>query len=111
MDIVMLGSDVRRARESVVLPAPEGEDMMRRSPRRAMLTRESCLFNVLDLLAELIDDRLELEPDCGEVAVGRLRAKRIRFAIEFLGEKIELPADGLGGLEKLPRGFDMGEQA
>src|SRR5436190_18092470 len=85
--------------------------MTRRSPRRAIWTRESCLFNVLHLLAKLVDDGLELEPDCGQRAVGRLRAQSVGFAVEFLGKKIELPPDRLGGGKKLPRRLDMSEEA
>src|SRR4051812_20631525 len=106
----MLGSDARRARDSVVLPAPEGDDMMRRMPRLGMWTRDSVLFNVLNLLAELVDHGFELEADCGQAAVRRLRTQRVGFPVELLCEEIELAADRFGGLEEFPRRLDMGEE-
>ena len=55
----------RSLRDKVVLPAPEGDDSTSRSPRRAMLIW-LFLLNILDLLAELIDNGLQLKADGGE---------------------------------------------
>src|SRR5690348_6121495 len=48
----MSGSDARSALDRVVLPAPEGEDMTRRRPRRAMWARDRDLFTVRHLLVK-----------------------------------------------------------
>src|SRR3981081_2322910 len=87
-------------RDNVVLPAPEGEDSTSRSPLRAIASLcrpRGCpaipLLQVLDLLAELLDQALELEPDIGQLHVARLGAQRVGLAVELLGEKIELAAD------------------
>src|SRR5439155_21280242 len=109
--MAMLGSVATSALASVVLPAPEGDDITRRMPRRGIWVCADCLFNVLHLLAELIDNRLQFKSDCRQGSVRRFRAQRIGLAVEFLREKIELAADRLGGAEKLSRRFDMGKQA
>ena len=41
----------------------------------------------------MIDRRLEVKTDRGELHCVRLSAERIRFAIEFLGEEVEAAAD------------------
>ena len=64
----MDGSASKSLRESVVLPAPEGDESTSRSPRRAILIW-LLLLNVLDLFAELIDDGFQLKTDGGEFLV------------------------------------------
>ena len=57
--------------------------------RRAPSSRS---FQILHLLAELLDHALELEADIGQLHVVRLGAERIGFTIELLREEIEPPA-------------------
>ena len=55
-----------RLRVRVDFPAPDGEERIRRTPRRAViggLVRPAILLDVLNLFAELLDDGLEVEPD------------------------------------------------
>src|SRR5689334_670249 len=95
METLRLPSRSTRRRVIVVLPAPEGEERTRSRPRRPIsgeLMR--ALFDVLHLLAELLDPGLELEADPGQLDVRRLGAERIGLAVELLAEKIETPASG-----------------
>lgn len=62
----MSGSRASNCLDSVVLPAPEGEDNTNRSPRRAVTDDVAELFNVLHLFAKLINHGFELQPDMGE---------------------------------------------
>ena len=71
-DMVMLGSAASRRRDSVVLPAPEGDDMTSSRPRRGMSVMDCSSLDVLDLLAQLVDDGLEVEADRGQRPVGGL---------------------------------------
>src|SRR6185436_20789821 len=66
------------------------------------------LLQVLHLLAELLDHGLELQPDIGQFQVVRLRAQCIRFAIELLGEKVELAPDRAAAGDQLVGLRDMG---
>ena len=50
-------------------------------------------FEVLHLLAELLDHALQLEADIGQFDVVRLGAQRIGFAVEFLRQEIEPAPD------------------
>src|SRR5262245_29974389 len=103
-------------RESVVLPAPEGEDRTSISPRRLIsanplccstLTAKAPLFDVLDLLAKLLDGHLEVDAQTRQLDVGRLGTKRIRLAIQLLAEKVELAADGSAGVDQRLHCADM----
>lgn len=81
----MLLSAASRRRASVVLPAPDGDEMMKSKPRRAMWGSAAAmltvffgvstdiLFDVLNLFAKLIDNRLELETKPRDVDGIRLR--------------------------------------
>src|SRR5580698_6092661 len=81
-------SAANRAREMVLLPAPEGAAMTRATPLRAI-----ALLNVLYLLADLFDDALHLQAVAGERRVGGFAAQCVGFAQEFLNEEIQLAAD------------------
>ena len=70
-DKVMLGSAARSLRESVVLPAPEGDDITSKSPRLKITGLEVVLFNVLNLLSHLIDDGFEVKADSGQARITR----------------------------------------
>ena len=60
-------------------------------PRRAISASRS--FQILHLLAELLDHGLQLQPDVGQLDVVRLGAQRIGLAVELLRQEIELAAD------------------
>src|SRR4051812_26485032 len=104
----MSGSSRVRLRVSVDLPAPDGDDRIRRSPRR--VSSATALLHVLDLLAELLDHGLEVEPEAREGDVVRLGAERVGLAPELLGEEVEPAPDCAAGCEKLARRRDMGDE-
>ena len=99
-------------RDSVVLPAPEGDDSTSISPRRAIvallpLRLRHRSLQVLHLLAELLDHAFQLQADIGELDVVGLGGERIRFAVEFLRQKIEPAADRPAVGDQLLRLRDM----
>src|SRR5262245_62013235 len=107
-------SAAKRRRASVVLPAPEGEEstsssplrpMRGASPRAGTLARS---LNVLDLLAHLVDKRLQSNARPRNLRIGSLGAWRIGFPVELLGQEIEPTPGRLGALEQLPRRRDVG---
>jgi hypothetical protein len=77
----------------VDLPAPDGEDTTSIKPRRAMAAPIlNPSFDVLHLLAKLVDHRLQRQTHMGELNVGGFGAQRIRLTVKFLCKKIELSA-------------------
>jgi hypothetical protein len=68
-------------------------------------------LDVLDLLAQLIDDSLELEAGPADLDVGSFRAHRVRFAIELLRQKFEFAPDRLAALDELVGCRNMRAQA
>ena len=50
-------------------------------------------FDVLDLLAQLLDHGLQLEPDPGQLHIRRLGAERVGLAVELLAQEVEPPPD------------------
>src|SRR5918995_2643949 len=106
-DIEISGSRASRRRDSVVFPAPEGEESTSRSPRRLMSEAGRALFKVLHLLAQLIDHRFELEPDAADLLAPCLGAQRVGLAVELLGKEVELAADRLRRREKVAARLDM----
>ena len=62
---MLLSCDIN-LRDNVVLPAPDGEDITSSMPRRAIFGLVGDLFNVLYLLAHLIDDSFEFKTDAGQ---------------------------------------------
>src|SRR5262245_51841384 len=100
-------------RDSVVLPAPDGEDSTNIRPRRSTpsnpwLPAAIASLQILYLFAELLDDVLHLEPGIGELDIVRLGAAGIDLAVEFLGEEIEPPPDRSALAENVARLRDMG---
>src|SRR6185369_9164646 len=97
-DMASCGSGDKSLREIVVFPAPEGEESTSIRPRRCtstnpVITPRTPSLDILDLLAQLLDRRFELNAEIGQGEIGALRAQRIGFAVEFLAEEIELAAD------------------
>src|SRR5690606_34683338 len=64
-------------------------------------------FDVLHLLPELLDRRLQREADARELQIGGFRAERIRFTVQFLAEEVEAAPDVARFGEKRPGGGDM----
>ena len=56
---------------------------------------DSRSFDVLDLLADLVDQHLQLHRRVGGARVDRLAAERVRLAVEFLQQEVRAPADRL----------------
>src|SRR5690349_20450158 len=116
--MVRLGSRPSSFLEIVVLPAPDGEERTSISPRRltsmkpddagAVIVLESSSLDVLDLLAQLLDRRLQVDPDTGEADIGALGAERIGLAVEFLAEEVELAPDRAALGHQIARRRNMG---
>src|SRR6266567_8258182 len=68
-------------------------------------------FQILHLLAELLDHGLELKPDVRQLDIVRLRAQRIALAVELLRQEIELAPDWPAGLEQMARLRDVRDKA
>src|SRR5207302_67978 len=58
-------------------------------------------LQILNLLAELLDDALELEPDIGELDVIRLGAQRVGLALQLLREEIQPAPDGTAACQQI----------
>ena len=115
-DIESSPSRASSALAIVDLPAPDGDDRTSIRPRRAirragvLATAAEKLIDVLNLLAELLDGRLQIEPDAGEFDVRRLGAQRVRLAVQLLAEEVELPADRPTVVEQRQRRLMMRPQ-
>src|SRR5512135_3917290 len=77
------------------------------APRRALRAsgfapRRS--FEVLNLLAHLLDRHLELERHLRQLGVDRLGSQGVGFAVQFLGEEIE-PLAGAAAVCQYPPEF------
>src|SRR5438552_947343 len=70
---------------SVVLPAPDGAETMKSSPRRP-----EPLLDILDLLAHLLELRLRGDHELGHAQTVGLRAHRVDLAVHLLQQKVEL---------------------
>src|SRR5262245_10956615 len=100
-------------RDSVVLPAPDGEDSTNIRPRRSTpsnpwLPAAIASLQILDLLAELLYDVLHLESGIGELDIVRLGAAGIDLAVEFLRQEIEPPPDRSALAENVASLRDVG---
>src|SRR5690348_13477732 len=88
------------ARVSDVLPPPDGAETMKSPPgARAIRTisevfiRLSSLLDILHLLAQLLDDDLDLDGVARDLGVLRLRSQRVRLAVQLLHQEVQPPAD------------------
>src|SRR5579872_2460629 len=93
-----------KRRESDVLPAPDGLETISINPRR------DASLDILHLLAQLIDRRLEFEPDGRKRGRGRLRTQRVGLAHELLGQEVEPAADARAFGQQRTRRGDMRAQ-
>src|SRR4028119_657754 len=92
----------------VVLPAPEGAERMKSSPRcmqtprgelggtRAPDRNTKQLFDVLYLLPGLLAQHLGVENRAGHFGVAALGAEGVQLAEDLLGEEVEPLAGGAG---------------
>src|SRR5262245_42285492 len=78
MESRMFASRLSSASTRLVFPAPDG----------ATTTKTFPLLNVLDLLAHLLDQHLQLDRDSRDLVRDRLRAEGVRFAIQLLAEEV-----------------------
>ena len=67
------GNAATRRRDKLVLPAPEGLEMTRNRPRRLC----AGLFDILHLLAKLIDRGFQLQADGGQGRRSRFGAQGV----------------------------------
>src|SRR3546814_827946 len=105
--MVMSASLSSSASDRVVLPAPDGEDRTSMRPRRP-----TCLsLDILNLLAQLIDDGFQFEAYSRQADVCGLRAEGICFTVEFLCQEIEPAARRFASGKKLASLRHMGGQA
>jgi hypothetical protein len=83
IESITLRSDSRSRRDSVVFPAPDGEDNTNISPRRAIIGVSerflaiSVSLQVLHLLAELLDHAFEFKANVRELKIVGLGSQRI----------------------------------
>src|SRR5690606_37570666 len=78
-------SRARQALTMLDLPAPEGAATMKRVPRMASL-------KVLHLLADLVDQHLQLHRRLRAAPVDGLGAQGIGLAVELLQQEVQAPA-------------------
>src|SRR6185503_16893820 len=101
MESFRLGSAFISASMSEVLPAPEGAVMTNSRP---------FLLKVLDLLADLLDQQLELEGAVGHRGARRLGGEGIRLPVQLLREEIQALADRAAGAQHALHLAQMGAQ-
>src|SRR5438046_8780447 len=88
---------------SVVFPAPEGPETMKRVPSGWKL------LDILHLFADSLDLGFQFYNDGSQRRGARLRARRVDLAPHLLRQKVELlpgrlfPIDGLGDLLDVAR--------
>src|SRR2546423_1566336 len=70
---------------SELLPAPEGAVTTNSLPARVVMRS----FDVLHLLAHLLDQQLQLKRAVRDPAARRLGSERVGLAVELLGEEVE----------------------
>src|SRR6266702_3675025 len=68
-------------------------------------------FDVLNLLAHLLDQQLELEACIRQVLRNRLRAERVGLAVELLHQKVQALADRPSGPDHAVHLFEVRSQA
>src|SRR5690242_10677385 len=113
MESLRRGSSFSSASMSELLPAPEGAVTTKSSPFTGSRPRS---FDVLHLLAHLLDEELELERALGDLQPGGFRGERVRLAVHLLREEVEPLADrarrpGLRHAERALRLLDMRAEA
>src|SRR5256885_15201209 len=90
----MPGSRSMRPLTMLLLPPPEGAATTNRQPDAGgpwvvMVIDARCSFDVLHLLAHLLDEDLELQGDLRHLGVDRLGAQGVGLAVQLLGQEIQ----------------------
>src|SRR5262245_10012374 len=88
----MPGTLSRSRRDSVDFPVPDGAEMTNRVPRRGRLIGS---LEVLDLLADLLGLRLEVEGPAADLEILALARDRVRLPVDLLEEEVHTLADRL----------------
>src|SRR5690242_9791133 len=91
----------------MIFPRPTAP--RRRTDCRSLATARS--FYILDLLAHLLDQELELQARIGKILRNRLRAERVRFSIQLLHQEIQALADRTPGPDHAGHLLEMRSQA
>src|SRR5262245_25590886 len=86
---------------SEVFPAPEG----------AVMTKSLPLLKVLHLLANLLDQQLQLERAVRDRRARGLGRQRVRLAVQLLRDEVQALAGGAAGPEHALDLVEMGAQA
>src|SRR6266852_265634 len=68
-------------------------------------------LDILDLLAHLLDQQLELEARIGDLLRHGLRAERVRFAVQLLHQEVQPLADRPAGPDHAVYLFQVRPQA
>src|SRR5258707_14872344 len=87
---------------SVVFPAPDGDEMMSRS---------GFSLDILDLLPDLLELRLDVHHEVRKLHILALRAQGIGFARHFLEQKLQTTPDGCAIGEQRLELIEMAGQA
>src|SRR5689334_4927753 len=86
---------MRTSWQSVVLPAPEGAETTTSVPRRLMSCITPGSFDVLHLLAHLLERGLGRDHGLGDLQVVRLGADGVHLAVDLLDQEIQRAAHRL----------------
>lgn len=88
-------SGVNKPRQMEVLPPPDGDEIITIRPGLGHNFRWlgwPVLLNVLNHFSEFLYLFFERNGRLGKIDLGALRGRRIRFAVEFLQDEVELLA-------------------
>src|SRR5258705_5637452 len=96
--------------EIVVLPAPEGAETMKRIPSLVRRATSMALFDVLDLLADLLHLALGVDRELRQPEVARLGGHGVDLAADLLEQELDLLADRLVGRAEVAKAGEMALQ-
>src|SRR5713101_9201556 len=85
---------------SVVLPAPDGAETMKRRPRDPLTDPLPVSLDILHLLAQLLELGLRRDDELGYAEAIGFRPHRIHLAVHLLQQKVELPPARLGAVRQ-----------
>src|SRR5215212_2960366 len=86
---------------TVVFPVPDGAEITNRRPRRPGS------FDILHLLAHLLELGLQRDDRLGHRRTFRLGTDGVHFAIHLLQQEVQLAAAGLGAVRQRPPVFEV----
>src|SRR5919108_4596544 len=88
---------------TVVFPVPDGAETTKSCPRRTS-------FDILHLLAHLLQFGLQRHDELGHARSLRFRAERVHFAVHLLKEEVELAAARLRRIRERAPMLDVGAE-